>query len=106
MEANYLHSADQLLPKGNSILCFSGKYRLNTRMGSARVKGSMNGVHVTHSSGSEFLVSMPLGCASQIMLLGSSHSTFGTSLTHKLFNWSPCLLRSSLEMTEVKEAFL
>lgn len=51
-----------------------------------RAKGSMNGLYVTHGSGSKFLVSMSLGCASQIMLLGSSCSTFGTSLANKLFN--------------------
>lgn len=45
----------------------------------------------------QVLVSMSLGCASQIMLLGSSRSTFGTSLTNQLFNCSPCLSTSSLE---------
>lgn len=91
MAANYLCSTDQLLLKSNAILCFSEvsakhTHGLNQSQTLSSVKGSMTGVHVTHNSGSEFLVSMSLGCASQIMLLGSSHSTFGTSLVNKLFN--------------------
>lgn len=90
MEANYLHSADHLLLKGNSILCFSGKYRLSTRMGSARVKGSMNGVHVTAVQVSSWyqcllVVHLKLCCLAHLTVLLAPASHINYSIGHPAF---------------------
>lgn len=51
------------------------KYRLNPlgqSQAAGSVTGSMNGVRVTHGTGSQLMVSASLRCASPILLLGSS----------------------------------